>query len=106
MFLEIIHIGKLTESKIKGHSYRLVNLKSDKGEFFRMFLDPQYRNYKRWSRYLKVGNRFGGNWKFKSTDILDADSFFFLMDGKKLAEYEKSKPPETLEQMSRLGIFG
>lgn len=106
MFLEIIKIGELEESKIKGHSYRLISLKSDKGEFFRMFLDPQYRNWKRWRRYLKVGNRFAGNFRFKSHDILDADSYFFLMDGKRLEESEKSKAPETLEECAKLGIFG
>ena len=106
MFLEIINISNLTESTHKGHYYRLIQLKSDKGEFFRMFLDPTFRNYARWKRYLKVGNRLMGNFIFKTPDILDADSYIFLLDGKKLKEMEASKPPKTLEEASKLGIFG
>jgi hypothetical protein len=107
MFIEITKISELQPSeRQKGHYYRQVYFKTKEGKTLWTYLDPYDRNWHRWRKWLKIGNRLVGDFKMINKSVVDADSYFFPITASKVKEMEKSKPPETLEQAAKLGIFG
>jgi hypothetical protein len=103
MLAEIIKIEEGKPSK-KSEKFIQVNFKFEDKSFGMTFLVENYRNFKRWKRFLKVGNILANLKILKEKDgvkIVDADSFPFLFSGEKVKKVKLS--PENL---SKMGVFG
>lgn len=104
MMVELIKLLPPQESR-NGGTFIRVEFKSQDGKFYKMDLVLGFRNFQRWKKWLKVGNRFG-NVFLRDKETIDADSWFIRIDAKKAREIEASKSPDTLKKMSEMGIFG
>jgi hypothetical protein len=73
MICEIIKILPITKS-VNGNNYIRVEMKDQLGNFYKTDLCPNYRNYKRWKKFLKVGTLIK-HLIIKDEKTVDADSY-------------------------------
>jgi len=100
MIGEIIKVLKTKKSSNPNDCYIRVEFKMEKtGSFAKTDLVPTYRNFARWHRIIKVGNLIGNLW-MKDDKTIDADSRPI-----KMSRAEQTKEL-TVEELSRLGVFG
>ena len=102
MIAEIIKIHDPKQS-VNGNVYRRVELKDNQGNWFKTDLCPDYRNWERWKKYLKVGNLLG-NLVIKGPDTIDADSRPIMITGRR-KEIELM-PTEKIKKTINEELFG
>jgi len=88
MILEIIKILPLKMSRTEGVYFR-VEFKGDNGRWYKTDIVPGYRNFKRWERVLKVGNRVF-NLQLKDSMTVDADSQVMLLTGRRSSKIKRN----------------
>ena len=94
---EIIKILPLQKSR-NGNTYWRIEFKMDDGSWMKTDLCPDYRNWNRWKKLLKVGNKLF-NLKQKDYLTIDADSEPYLLRG------ERAKSFADVD-LAKMGVFG
>lgn len=106
MIAEITKIIPYKKSQTEGVYLQIEMREIKTGKWFRTFICPMYRNFRRWQRIARVGNEiFFRTLKMKTDDIIDADSFPLLMTGRKRDRTEPVKPL-TVESLAKMKVFG
>jgi hypothetical protein len=82
MFGEIIKILDPKQSR-NGNTYRRVEFKMEDGGWAKTDLCYDYRNWDRWRKVLRVGNKLF-NLRMKDSITVDADSLPLLLEGRKV----------------------
>ena len=104
MNLEIIRILKPKASLSGGNVYYRVDFKEEKtGKWYKTDLCPNYRNYTRWARLLRVGNVIC-NVRLKDETTIDADSRPILLTGRKRYKTQQHKKM-SFNHLNQLGVF-
>ena len=100
MILEIVKVRPYKKSQTEG-TYMMIEMKDVKtNEWYRTYICPMYRNFKRWRKIARIGNEIFFHYlKMKTKDIIDADSYPILIRGRKVHKL-------TLQELGRLGVFG
>jgi hypothetical protein len=100
MIAEIIKILSPTQSR-NGNAYIRVEFKDELGNWLKTDLCYDYRNWSRWKKLLKVGNRLF-NLRQKDSQTIDADSYPHLLEGRKI---NKIIMPKTDEEWCKAGYI-
>lgn len=95
------------KKSVNGNSYLRIFMLLEDGRFVKTDICPDYRNYLRWKRIARLGNKIRiENFEFKDNDFtVNADSWPYLIEGKLRGSGEKMKLQE-LKKLFRLGVFG
>ena len=101
MIAEIIKILPPKKSRDGKNIYYRIEFKEiKKGKWYKTDLVCSFRNFKRWQKYLREGNILA-NLRLKDEETIDADSKPILIKGRR-----KLNTGSTIEQLSKLGVFG
>lgn len=99
MIAEIIKILPIKKSQTEG-AYIRVEFKGENGSWYKTDLVPGYRNYIKWAKVLKVGNRVF-NVELKDSQTINADSQVMLLTGQQASRRSK-KTQEAWAKANRL----
>jgi hypothetical protein len=92
---EIIKIMPEAYSR-NGNTFTRVMIKLSNMDIAFADLCPDYRNFKNWKPYLKVGTRLAGL-DLISKKKVNADSLIYLPDQKRLGHWEENKETNTMK---------
>lgn len=101
MIAEVIKILPYQKS-VNGNSYMRIFLKTDDGSFLKTDICPGFRNFKRWRKVARVGNKLA-NLKLKDAWTVDADSTPLLLTGRQVL---KQTEEDHLKELAQQGVFG
>ena len=99
MIAEITRIDHIKNSRNFGELFIRVHFKLEGGGWAKTDICPGFRNYSRWKKILRVGNRLF-NLRMLDGQTVDADSYPRLLEGR------RKYPQPGLEELSKLGTFG
>jgi hypothetical protein len=98
---EITKIIPFKQSHNPGQIYLRIVFILENGSFAKTDIVPGFRNYSRWRRIARIGNQIA-NLRMKNDITVDADSRPILLNGRK----DLKRGESTIEELSRLGVFG
>ena len=102
-FYEITKVHDYKDAQKQG-TYMMIEMRHIKsGEWFRTFICPSYRNFRRWRKIARVGNTI---WfqtlKMKTGELIDADSRPIIHEGRRVI---KQTEDQTTEELFKLGYL-